>query len=306
MSANRKSIWGVWLAVLLTPFVASITAGAQQSSQDFAEQLRLIQQNIETIDSRIADQGRKLQNLEKAPAKQFEAMEAQVVQLNHAIGGVLENQSKEREISFLRPLSQIAPIVSACVAVIAASVAYVAYRRTKINAAAAHMHGVFKDYLKLRFDHHQKLLEKGVDYAKSTASVSLNNSGETLAHQLAGIQLYALEEIFFWLKERKKLNPASKKEKDVQNAWRSTIASHLTQYPADIAASIDIFAECYSVEFLEYVSSILNIPEVTSIVKEHRMAISQGNTRPGGFAIKSYLPPSYHRKQSNPVAPPPT
>ncbi len=283
MSANRGLDWAGLIAVWLTFCVIAVTTSAQEPRNGFAGEPNSIKSNIEILNSQMSEQNRRLED-----------MNTQISEQNRKLEDMHKNQ-EELNKEFLQRASHIAPLISAIIAAVAVVVASIAYRRNKLNAANTHMHGVFKDYLKMRFDHHQKLLEKGETYQRDTAAKPLNNSEETLAVQLAGIQLYALEEIFFWLKKRenKILFRFSRSEQDIYKSWQSTIASHLTQYPTDIAASVVIFAECYSVEFLEYVASVLRISEINLLVNRHKEAKECGKPRPPGFAIASYKPPPY-------------
>jgi hypothetical protein len=314
MFDNRRFTWAGFFVALITLCAACATEGAQEPSKD---PLNSIQQKIEVIDNRIDEQDRKMHDTVNELKSKLEAVSVQIDVLQRTAKYTVDRQTEDDNMSSLKRASQTAPIfsagiavISAVIAVIAALVAYRNYRINKTNAAATHMHSVFKDYLKLRLDYHQKIVEKGDAYKNNTDVQKLNNSGETLAEQMAGILLYALEEIFFWLKARKKDkllfkgSHSKQDEQDIQDSWRDTIASHLTQYPGEVAASVDIFAECYSVEFLEYVASVLKMPEINEIVERHKKAKERGEQRPRGFAIRSYLPPSYTLKQSGPGAQP--
>jgi len=251
----------VLLSVWLLVGAAAVPTSAEESPPNLAGQLTNAQKKLESMETQIVSQGQRIDELRQ--------------------------KNTEGQLQPLRTASQIA------IAAFAAAIAFIAYQLNKINAAKTHIHGLFRDYLKLRFDYHQKQLEKGK--TAEASAVPLNTSGETLAEQLAGIELYVLEEIFLWLEESKnkwiqKLPLSLSPELDTE-AWRATIASHIAQYPDEVAKSVRNFAECYSVEFLVCIASVLKMPDITEIVKKHVEAKRAGRPRQLGNAILSYVPP---------------
>jgi hypothetical protein len=196
------------------------------------------------------------------------------------------------EISLLQSVEQFAPVGSAGIASIAALIAACTYWANRRSSSNTHMHGVFRDYLKLRFDYHHKVQERPADQQKLLTTAPLNNAaGETLPLQLGGIELYALEEIFAWIntwttKLGAKLFPA---QRDIQESWENTIKAHLKLYPEDVKENIVNFPECYRISFLEFAEPIINDPKVTEIVKKQLAAYEAGEKRPAG-EWESYPP----------------
>ena len=148
------------------------------------------------------------------------------------------------------------------------------------------MHGVFRDYLKLRFDYHMKVQEKNENQQKLLTETHVNQAGEKLPEQLGGIELYALEEMFLWInswaiKLRAALFPS---QRDVREAWENTIKLHVLLYPEDVEANLLRFPECFGIKFLEFVK-----PEVNKIVDDHRAAYRAGRNRSTLNANSYYL-----------------
>src|SRR4051794_18403675 len=88
-------------------------------------------------------------------------------------------------------MSYVAGILGFLVAIFGGIVALRAYIFNTRAAANTQMHTLFRDYLRLRFDYSTR------DAGKGAAIGQLN---ETILAQLTGLKLYALEEMYLWIR----------------------------------------------------------------------------------------------------------
>ena len=179
--------------------------------------------------------------------------------------------------------ANFATILGFFVAIFAGVVALRAYISNTRAAANAQMHGLFRDYLRLRFDYASHTIDE-----KATE----NPLGEQLLSQLAGLKLYALEEMYVWIRREEGLLrsfagfPLRKTERryqqDIINSWKATILTHTHQEEAAVLASIVDYTRCYSVEFLKFLASDWKHGELTRLVERHSIAVNEGHERPPG------------------------
>jgi hypothetical protein len=91
--------------------------------------------------------------------------------------------------------SYIATILGFLVAMFAGVIALRPYIYNTRAAANAQMHGLFRDYLRLRFDYLS---------GNTTVKSAAGNLSETPHSQLVGLKLYALEEMYAWTRREEK------------------------------------------------------------------------------------------------------
>jgi len=125
------------------------------------------------------------------------------------------------------------------------------------------MHALFRDFLRTRFDYALSRRAGG------KASTGQKDKDEELPiysinAQLAGMKLYALEEMWVWVGRQERafglrwplsLTESARRRRDFLNAWRATILAHANQDPKDVAESILNFTPCYTISFLDFVAS---------------------------------------------------
>ena len=179
--------------------------------------------------------------------------------------------------------ANVATILGFFVAIFAGVVALRAYISNARAAANAQMHGLFRDYLRLRFD-----------YASHTTDedATAKTHGEKLLPQLAGLKLYALEEMYVWTRREEGFLrsfagfPLRKNERlyqrDIINSWKATILTHTHQEEVAVLESIEDYTRCYSVEFLKFLASDWKNDELTRLVERHSKAVNEGHERPLG------------------------
>ena len=300
------------IAVCLIVSGASLSSAAQPKKRPNA-QLTAVQKKLRALEGQIQKQNDQIVDLLAFIKRPLEikmpvdikaridpALEAQIQKQNDQIIGLISSiktpfeikspvEVKARvepaETSSEQRLEQRAPVVSAAIALTAALIAALAYWANRRSSSNTHMHGVFRDYLKLRFDYHQKVQEKTEDQRKLLTAVPLDNEAkETLPQQLGGIELYALEEMYVWTntwtsKLSAKIFPS---QKDIREAWQNTIKLHIQLYPKDVEANLVRFPECYGIKFLEFAEPVLNSPEVTEVVKKQLACYRACGKRPAG------------------------
>jgi hypothetical protein len=299
MYANRTACRIALFSVCLVVFGASMPSVAKPQKKNSNAQLTAMQKKIEGLEAQLLKHNEQIVALTafaqrpvevKAPADVRARLDNEQLAALMALAQrpvELKARLEPTETSFTQSAEQAAPLASAGIALTAAVIALGAYLLNKRSTSNTHMHGVFRDYLKMRFDYHQKILEKSEPQQKVLTEAPLNNAGETLPQQLGGIELYALEEIFVWsntwtAKLRSRISPH---QRDILKAWENTIKSHIRLYPEDVKGNVVQFRECYGITFLMFVASVLRSPEVTEVVEEQLAAYQAGRERPAGTAL---------------------
>ncbi|WP_037460654.1 hypothetical protein [Sinorhizobium fredii] len=164
-------------------------------------------------------------------------------------------------------------------------VALQAYRSDKRIAANAHMHNLFQSYL-------TDVLTDARDAREQITSRETERPEVFIKEQMAGLKLYALEEMFVWIKDQEflhklpVLNPLTRRRRqfrtDAFNAWKATIRLHAKLDASMVKFSVKGYTTCYSVEFLEFVAEALGDPEIDRLVQAHRSALDEKRPRPLG------------------------
>jgi hypothetical protein len=96
----------------------------------------------------------------------------------------------------------------------------------------AHMHKLFGDYLRMRFDHS-----------------ALGQSSGDLHRQLTSFKLYSLEEMFHWVRKERSVFNFPKRRRAL-DYWDETIRDHLNEDREKAAAEFDRSGSCYTREFI--------------------------------------------------------
>lgn len=137
--------------------------------------------------------------------------------------------------------------VALVLAVVGAFIAYRSFTQSADGSANAHMHGLFRDYLRIRFDYENEA----------------NKTGGR-REQLVSFKLYVLEEMHAWvIRERRKVTwwfspPFRKKDRDDRtdslNAWEKTILFHVCENWGEAEVNFWNNSDCYGVRFLELIA----------------------------------------------------
>jgi hypothetical protein len=201
--------------------------------------------------------------------------------------------------------ANVATTLGVAFAIIGAILAYKSYASASKIADNQHMHGIFKDYLRLRYDFEIYRLEKGL----------ANNSPKlkSLLYDVVASRLYAAEEMWLWVRRLEK-----KRDKHSRSWWRrlknrvfrwlkwrpdrhdlalrievdswlATVVSHVIgeEPPAVTAKVLKNYIRCYSVDFLQFVAPYLEDAELIAAVALQNKAAEAGLPRPAGVAETS-------------------
>lgn len=205
--------------------------------------------------------------------------------------------------SFWAWLADVATTVGVAAAIFGGVVALFSYRSASRASENAHMHTLFRDYLRMRFDYGLGSLDSATltETAGSNQQPAPARKGSirppdySIAEQLAGLKLYALEEMWVWVRRQErafmlkwpmKMTRRSRERRDFLNAWRATILVHANQDRTDAAESILGFTHCYSVPFLEFIAEGWEgdkaaFKRIVSKQKSQRDGRGKGRTRLG-------------------------
>lgn len=174
-------------------------------------------------------------------------------------------------------------LVALVVALAGAAIALNTYTSSARDAANAHMHGLFRDYLRARLD---------VSMATPPKRSALPY--ESVSDQLTALKLYALEEMYSWVQREEKYNrdwliwtpyrgsKARRDRSDFLYSWRKTILVHASQEGASVLKSFQDYASCYSVAFLRFVADDWCNQELENLVERHETALHERKRRPSG------------------------
>jgi hypothetical protein len=154
-------------------------------------------------------------------------------------------------------LSSIATIIGVLIAVLGGYLALRSYRSANRMASHAHMHALFRDYLRTQFDFELGLISLGA--GRDTAA-----SRERLGRDVAPLKLYVLEEMWVWLSDQRRgrdewrvaraLSSRIRHRKWANDAWANTILSHIvTDMPA-VLDNLRGATHCYSLDFLKFLA----------------------------------------------------
>jgi hypothetical protein len=180
-------------------------------------------------------------------------------------------------------LSSIATIAGVIIALFGGYLALHTYRNASRMASHAHMHALFRDYLRTQFDFELGLMSLG---ERDEAEIR-----ECLGREVAPLKLYVLEEMWNWLDAQtrkrdewpmaRRLSLRVRRRKEANDAWADTIFSHVV---TDISAVIDNLkgaTHCYSLGFLEFLADGLEEEdaEFRAIYDDQAGQIARGEDR---------------------------
>lgn len=156
--------------------------------------------------------------------------------------------------------ANLATILGVAVAVLAGLVALRTYRAANRNADNAHMHALFRDYLRIRFDHE--------------LAASQGSDGDGLRDEAASIKLYVLEEMWGWVAaQRRRYHnwplirnfQRVSQRRQILDAWCATINSHIRGDEEEVLENLEDNRDCYSPEFLQYLADSFDDPRFQAI-----------------------------------------
>lgn len=136
-------------------------------------------------------------------------------------------------------------------------VAWITYQSGQRAGRHAHMHGLFRDFLRFEAEFAEKnnAHNDPDEAARATA-------GQPLADKI-GFRLYTMEEMWAWIRAEERRNAWRwwwLGEPSAMEAWRRTVRSHVTQLHGKQAATsglyrhLDEYADCYGADFLRVVA----------------------------------------------------
>lgn len=153
--------------------------------------------------------------------------------------------------------ANVATVAGILLALAAGVIAFVSYRDSNRAAENAHIHSLFNDYLRIRFDHRLH-----VDATAHPGGAAPRRISGPVEDEVASIKLYVLEEMWVWIDRQRRdplriLNwsPASRRRlEESLDAWEETILSHVDDDEKMVLTSIHFFTPCYSLGFLEFLA----------------------------------------------------
>ncbi|MGQ9372053.1 hypothetical protein [Azospirillum sp. ST 5-10] len=176
------------------------------------------------------------------------------------------NKSVEQAISLW---SNLATAASAAIAAAAVVIAFRSYLVSASSHRSTHMHSLFRDYLRLRFD---SLTSLNSDRTDDTIKAAVRD-------QVTSMCLYTLEEMYAWTNREEKaigLVPArfglrSEKRQDYINSWRYTILVHALGNRDAIVENLELYAPCYGLPFIQFLANGLGDPSIVSIAAQEQI-----------------------------------
>ena len=163
--------------------------------------------------------------------------------------------------------------------------ALVSYEASQTLGRQAHMHGLFRDFLRFEAEFAEKNDRRAAADEEARAEVGL-----PLADKL-GFRLYTMEEMWAWIRAEEAYRALRWRilgEPDAIVAWRRTVRTHVVQVnePASDGATrlwrhLDRYADCYGADFLRQLTSWC--PDLAPLVQdefEQRRAADRGERRP--------------------------
>jgi hypothetical protein len=155
--------------------------------------------------------------------------------------------------------ASVATVAGIVLGLAAGIIAFISYRATNRSAENAHMHTLFSDYLRLRFDY---LMHKDMAVASAGATTGSSEPASELDEEVASIKLYVLEEMWVWIDRQESdplhllhWSPTSRARlKESLQAWKATIFSHIDDDEDVVLLSIHRFTPCYSLGFLRFLA----------------------------------------------------
>lgn len=168
----------------------------------------------------------------------------------------------------LADIASLATITGVLLAILAAWIAYSSHRRAAKDAAAAHMHGLFRDYLRLR-----------TDWAHLSAVKNGRRYREDITEQVISFKLYTLEEMLAWVERHRPprfLRSIDAGKMSYLNGWEQTIIAHLkddakTGGPDGLTSTVRSLSrhhQCYGDNFMVFALTNLGATLKIELEKE--------------------------------------
>lgn len=195
-------------------------------------------------------------------------------------------------------------LLALLLAVAGGVIAYRSYQSGRADAAHSHMHNLFRDYLRLRFDYSAHAKEAGHALDAKFAGSPPGSSAKNLRDQMISYKLYALEEMFAWVSRQRSLSdsvisrPWAKDRrqalKDQIDSWEETILVHTHNEWRDVRSNLFDYTRCYSIGFLCLVSKDWKLDTgLRDWVALHKKAVENDWPRPSeeeGRELKRKVP----------------
>lgn len=204
---------------------------------------------------------------------------------------------------WVRPLSakhgawaDVATIGSLPVAAVGIVIAAVTYFSSVDSGRLAHMHGLFGEFLRSELE--IKLAEmqsgKAQEEGKDVQGWRDSLDGENLLASRLGFRLYALEEMYLWVRDERRswvMQFRSRERLDTVAGWERTIASHIRSPSSEsLLTHIDLFGDCYSADFLLFLANCLpHIPILEEVILDELSQRQPGDQRRTGSERQRYL-----------------
>lgn len=160
---------------------------------------------------------------------------------------------KDPTVGLIDTYSKIASLAAFLIAIFGAWIALRTFTITAASARKAHMHKLFADYLRFRFDYN---LNGGRE-----------NNNKHLDDDISSMKLYSLEAIFEWTQNERKLISSPIKFLDIDHTevvnnniitcWENTIMAHIKADIDMIQDNLDNYKNCYNPGFLKFIEDAL-------------------------------------------------
>jgi hypothetical protein len=150
---------------------------------------------------------------------------------------------------------------------ISAVIAYFTFELTATGARQAHMHSLFRDYLRLRVE-----IETNQATLSASSSISLAQINNRLNASLISFKLYTLEEMLQWThRERTRTWLNKRRSKSYIDGWEATIVHHLHENAEATIASLIEYDKCYGDEFIRFAADTLRDDEGIRQLAQRRL-----------------------------------
>jgi hypothetical protein len=152
--------------------------------------------------------------------------------------------------------ANVATVAGILLAMGAGVIAFISYRASNRASENSHMHALFNDYLRIRFDHCLHVNGQEASHAAKTSASS------SLEEEVASIKLYVVEEMWAWIDRQRRdplhflhWSPSSRRRlRETLEAWEATIFSHVDDDEVEVLTSLHYFTPCFSLGFLGFLA----------------------------------------------------
>jgi hypothetical protein len=170
--------------------------------------------------------------------------------------------------------ANVATLAGIVLAFAAGVITFISYRASNRAAENAHIHSLFNDYLRIRFDHCLH-----VDSTAPRTRAMPTKASDPVEDEVASIKLYVLEEMWAWI-DRQRRDPlrilhwspgGRRRLEETLEAWEATILSHVDDDEIMVLTSIHAFTPCYSLGFLDFLAAYWSHrPQFVAMVQQQR------------------------------------